>query len=115
MHELSLCFALLEQVETLAAQHRAIRVERIVVQLGPLSGIEPSLLTTAWPIAAANSLAATAVLDIMISSVRVYCHDCGAESDVTANNLCCGVCHSYHTQVRSGDELLLAQLELTLE
>ena len=40
MHEYSVCLALLEQVERIAAEHRARRVERIVLQLGPLSGVE---------------------------------------------------------------------------
>ena len=44
MHELSVCLALMSQVERVATEHQARRVEKIVLQIGPLSGVEPALL-----------------------------------------------------------------------
>lgn len=114
MHELSLCLALLEQVERLAAAHGANRVERIVLAIGPLSGVEPALLQHAWPLAAADTLAAAAELVIEAVPVRVVCNDCGADSDACPNRLLCGACGSYRTRLLSGNEMLLAHLEMTV-
>ena len=114
MHELSVCQALLEQVEQVAADHGAERVERIRVRIGPLSGVEADLLASAYSIAAAGTIAEGAVLDIEPAPVRVHCMTCGAETDATPNRLLCGACGDWHTRLVSGDELLLASLELSV-
>jgi len=114
MHELSVCLSLLDQVQEIAAQHGATRVERIRLQIGPLSGVEPQLLAQAYPLAASATVAAEAELVIEAIPVRVHCKDCGRETEAEPNRLLCGHCGSYQTHLRSGDEMLLANLELTL-
>lgn len=112
MHELSVCQALMRQVEEVAAKHGAICVERIVLHIGPLAGVEPRLLQDAFPIACAGTVADTAVLVIEELPLRIRCDSCGAESDAQPNRLLCGACGDWHTRVISGDELLLASVEL---
>jgi hydrogenase nickel incorporation protein HypA/HybF len=113
MHELSLCLALMEQVENIAREHRAGRVERIVLKLGPLSGAEAPLLEHAWPLAAAGTLAELAELVIESAPVMVHCSGCGADSKAVPNRLLCGHCGDYRTRLVSGDEMLLARVELS--
>jgi hydrogenase nickel incorporation protein HypA/HybF len=115
MHELSVCQALIDQVVELAREHRANRVERIVLSVGPLSGVEPALLMTAYPIAAAGTVAEDAALELIQSAVRVRCRSCGDEAEVPANRLSCPACGDYRTELVSGDELLLIRVELTAE
>jgi hydrogenase nickel incorporation protein HypA/HybF len=114
MHELSICQSLLDQVEGIARQHGASRVERILLQVGPLAGLEPALLMSAWPLAAAGTIAETAELVIEPAPVRVSCLDCLAESAATPNRLLCAACGGFRTRLISGDELLLARVELTI-
>lgn len=114
MHELSICQALLDQVERIAAEHGASRVERILLRVGPLSGVEAPLLRHAYPLAAAGTLAEHAELIIEPAPVRVSCADCGAETEATPNRLLCGACGGFKTRLVSGNELLLANLELSL-
>ena len=114
MHELSLCQSLLDQVEQIAREHGANRVDRILLKVGPLSGVEGSLLQHAYPLAAAGTIAAQAELVIEPSQIRVRCRQCEAETDATPNRLLCGACGSFETRLISGDELLLANLELTI-
>jgi hydrogenase nickel incorporation protein HypA/HybF len=114
MHELSVCLSLLDQVQSIAREHGATRVERILLRIGPLSGVEGELLRNAYPLAAAGTLAERAVLDIEPAAIRVHCTQCGVESDAAANRLLCAACGSYHTRLISGDELLLARVELAI-
>ncbi|MFP4063706.1 MAG: hydrogenase maturation nickel metallochaperone HypA [Halochromatium sp.] len=114
MHELSVCLSLLDQVERIAEEHGAERVERILLRIGPLSGVEAPLLANAYPLAAAGTLAEHAELAIEAAPVRVHCVDCGADSEATANRLLCASCGSYHTRLTSGDEMLLASLEMSI-
>ncbi len=115
MHEFAVCQDMLRQIETIAADEQAAAVEVITVRIGPLSGIEPQLLSQAFPLAAAGTVAANAELIIEALPIKVKCQLCGAETEAKANRLICGQCGDYHTQLLSGDEMLLASLELLKE
>ncbi len=114
MHELSVCQAMLAQVETIAAREKARSVASITIRIGPLSGVVPDLLQQAFTIARAGTLAAEAELVTEVQPIRIRCLECDAESEAKPNRLLCGACGGYRTQVISGDELLLASVELDL-
>lgn len=114
MHELSVCLALMEKVQQIAQEHGAGHVEKIVLRLGPLSGVEASLLKHAFPLAAAGTVAEAAELAIEISPVMVKCTLCGEKSEVPPNRLVCAACGDFRTQVISGEEMTLERLELAL-
>jgi Zn finger protein HypA/HybF involved in hydrogenase expression len=44
MHELAVCQSIVDQVSHIAAEHQSTFVEKIYLQIGPLSGVEPDLL-----------------------------------------------------------------------
>lgn len=114
MHELSICQALIDQVEQIAREQGAQRVEHIRLRIGPLAGVETALLQQAYPLAAAGTCAESACLEIEAAPVRVRCLACGNENEAAPNRLLCAACGSYRTRLISGDELLLVNLELTL-
>ncbi len=112
MHELAVCQALVGQLQELAAHHQAPAVVSARVQIGPLSGVEQSLLEHAWPFACAGTVAEGAQLQFESMPLIVACEACGAQTPASPNRLLCGVCHSWHTRVVSGDALVLASVEL---
>jgi hydrogenase nickel incorporation protein HypA/HybF len=112
MHELSVCQSIVDQVTRVVEEHQGSRVDKIYLQVGPLSGVEPGLLQSAFPLARANSVASHAELIIRSLPVRVLCKLCGAETQVSPNRLLCGECGDWQTQLLSGDELLLERVEL---
>nr|CRH04978.1 hydrogenase nickel incorporation protein hypA [Candidatus Magnetococcus massalia] len=114
MHELSLCYGLLDQVQQVVVERAAQRATRIELRIGPLSGAEPELLKAAFPVAAAGTVAEGAELVMERGVVEVRCGECGATGEVPSNRLLCPACESWRTQVVSGDELLLTSLELEL-
>ena len=114
MHELSVCLAMMEQIRRIAREHNADRVERIVLRIGPLAGVEAALLETAFPLAAAGTIAEGAELVINAGPVVVRCTTCGAESTATPNRLLCSRCGDFRTRVVSGEEMLLEKLDLRL-
>ena len=115
MHELSICQALIDQVEALAREQRAKRVLSLVVGVGPLSGVEARLLKQAYPVAAAGTLAEGSELDIEDRPIRVHCTSCGEDSDATVNRLVCAFCEDWRTDLISGDELVLTRVEFVRE
>jgi len=114
MHELSVCLALLQQLESIAAERNAVAVEKIFLQLGPLSGIEPALLKNAYPMAAAGTVAEGAELVIEDCDIVVSCTQCHAEGPAKANRLLCPSCGDFRTNVISGDQMILQRMEMKL-
>ena len=113
MHELAVCEALLQQVEQEAGQHDANEVTKVVLRIGPLSGIELPLLQQAFTVARKGTVADKADLVAEELPVRIRCTQCRAESTVRANRLLCATCGDWRTRVISGDEMVLASIEMT--
>ena len=111
MHELSVARALLNLVAPLARRHAA-PVTRVVVRIGPLSGVDPALLRRAFPQAAMGTCAEGAILQLEPAPLRVRCLACGAESGATINRLDCAICGATRTQLLAGDDLHLLRVEL---
>jgi len=115
MHELSICQSVLNQIRAIAEQHHASGVTKVTLRVGPLSGVEPQLLAQAFPLVSMGTIASDAALVIESLPIRVRCRSCHQESEVTISRLTCKHCGDYRTQVISGDEMLLANLELTTD
>jgi len=113
MHELSVCQDLMRQVAKVAADNDASAVERIVLQIGELSGVEPPLLQRAFSIARAGTVAEHAELEIRTGPVVVHCLECGGRSAVPPNRLLCTYCGEWRVRVVEGEELLLLSVEMT--
>ncbi len=113
MHELSVCLALMQQVETIAKQHNATAVEQVYLKVGPLSGVEPNLIRKAYPLAAIGTIAENAELFIDDGEVIICCTQCGSESAAKPNRLLCASCGDFRTRIISGDEMILERVELS--
>ncbi len=112
MHELAICRSVLAQVLAVAAAHDGHTVGRITLRIGPLAGVEPDLLSAAFPIVAAGTPCDGAILEIEDIAVQVRCRGCGAESVVRPNRLLCAGCGAWQVTLLSGDEMRLASVEL---
>jgi len=112
MHELSVCQSLLGEVERVAAANDATDVSKIIVAVGPLSGVEAPLLARAFEVARMGTIAEHAMLEVETLPAVVWCKSCALETPVPANALLCGRCGSWKVELRSGSELLLTRVEL---
>jgi hydrogenase nickel incorporation protein HypA/HybF len=112
MHELAICQQLIGEVEAVARARSANSVTDIYVEVGPLSGVEPPLMQSAFSVASAGTIADGAMLHLEKTPVRVSCSSCGAVSRATINRLVCGQCGNWRTQLESGDELLLQRIAM---
>lgn len=113
MHELAVCQGLIREVEAVARAHAAQSVVCVTLCVGPLSGVEPGLLESAFPLASAGTSAARARLVIESAPVKVRCPSCARESQVPSTRLLCAHCGEWRVELLSGAELLLTRVELT--
>jgi hydrogenase nickel incorporation protein HypA/HybF len=115
MHEMSICQGLLDQVERIAREKGAKQVDSIVLSIGPLSGVEPELLSRAYEVAKLKTIAKYATLEIRTGPVVVECRSCGASGEAGVNRLLCPSCGDWQVDVVEGDELLLLRLEISVD
>jgi hydrogenase nickel incorporation protein HypA/HybF len=112
VHEFSVCQAMLTQVAELAAGRGASAVERITIEVGPLSGVEPALLASAFAVLRSGGCAAQASLLIESTPVTIGCLTCAGQSQTSPSRLVCPLCGGFRTRIVAGDELRLRRVEL---
>ncbi|MBM9535572.1 hydrogenase maturation nickel metallochaperone HypA/HybF [Desulfobulbus alkaliphilus] len=127
MHELSLAQSLLEQLLELAGKHQAARVTRVVVTLGPFSGIVQDSFAFGFNILKAERPATRdAVLDMETPDPEYICLECNKVAlipfprqserlDLARHGLAarkCPWCGSNRLSPQGGTELILNQVEM---
>lgn len=115
MHEYSIVNALIEQCEQHARANNANRITRIEIKLGVMSGVEPSLLQTAFDTFKLDGICKTAQLNMLIQPLVILCNDCQTKSVLNERTVVCPTCQSYRTCVLDGEDMLLMQLEMEQE
>jgi len=112
MHEYSIAQAIVEQVDEIARKHDAHKVTKVVIEVGKLRGVLPDILSWGFEVAATDTLAAGARLEVEEIPIRIQCRSCGAESQLDEPAFICRSCHSFDVAQLSGGELILKSLEI---
>ena len=110
MHEYSIVQSLLDRVESEAAAHGATVVHRLWVKIGELSGVEITLLRSAYETFTDRSICADAELEIVPVAVRWGCPACDTEVE-PRSALRCGDCGG-PARLVAGDEIVLERIEM---
>lgn len=114
MHEQSLVKSLLNQVQQLCRENNAVCVDVVTVEIGPLSGVEPELITSAFEQLAPLHLTPCPRLDIRLIDLAMRCRECTAESAAPAITFRCAVCSSSQVQIIRGDEFRLIDVAMQI-
>ena len=114
MHELGIMASALDAVHRQTTREGAERVEKIVLRIGTLAGVDLDALRFAYEALAPGSVAAGAVLEIEQVPARAWCRRCDAEFGASPGMIFqCPFCHDYSGEIRAGRELGIARLEFT--
>jgi hydrogenase nickel incorporation protein HypA/HybF len=111
MHEYSLVESLLRRVEDQVEAHGGIAVNRVVVHVGELSGVEPEFLQTAFEMLREETVCKGALLELRKVPAVWSCPSCGQAIDIGAE-LSCPKCRLPAKLSDGGDAVVLASLEL---
>ena len=111
MHEMSLVKNLLSQVRSIVADNGAERAEEIVIEIGPLSGVEIELVKSAYA-ELIGDMRSGATLTIEETPLVIRCRKCGLESQVQNFVFRCKHCDSGRVRVIRGDEFRLLSVTL---
>ena len=113
MHEASLVKSLLHQVEVIRVEQDGLAVEEIRIEIGPLAGVEPLLVRSAFSQLApvCNMGEARLMIDEVPLSAR--CSSCGLV-EVAVARIACPICGSLAVSIVSGDEMRLQSVTIRL-
>ena len=103
--------ALLRQVEELRLDHGAGNVTEVRVEVGPLSGVEPLLLATAFEQLVSASTLSEAKLVIDEVPLQATCESCDCQFEVQRFVFRCPTC-GQNVRVIRGDQFQLVSVSL---
>jgi hydrogenase nickel incorporation protein HypA/HybF len=113
MHEMSLCENILGILQDQAASQNFSKVDRICLEVGPLSGVEPEALRFGFDVVTRGSLADGARLDIFEPEATAYCAACDTTAAIKDRFDPCPSCGSHLLQIKTGEELRIKELEVS--
>lgn len=104
--------SVLEAVKAEAELRPGMRVAKVGVRVGELSGVEPEALRFCFDALVKDTALEPVLLEIEFRPRRHRCPGCGKEFDVTDFETKCPACGDPATLFLGGTELELAYLEM---
>lgn len=112
MHEFSLVQSLLAQSAELMHAHDGVAIEAIHVELGPLSGVEPTLVALAFEQLVESSECRGAQLQIDETPLGCQCEACTHRFDMVDFRFVCPECQSQNIRIVRGDEFRIVDVTI---
>ena len=113
MHEVGIMESALGIVQEQASAQHATRVDRLVIRIGALAGVDVEALRFAFQAVSPGTIAQGATLDVEWLPAVAYCAACRAEFEGGGNAIfACPRCHAFCGDVRQGRELELSRIEM---
>jgi hydrogenase nickel incorporation protein HypA/HybF len=113
MHEISLVRNIFRTLENEFSEAELHRLKAINLTVGKLSNVEPVLMQNAFDAVTATDTPQFKAVKLNIETVpiKIYCADCGAESEVENYRFRCKICEKPNNNVVQGTELLISGVE----
>ncbi len=112
MHELSICEGIIHVLEEQSVRQGFRRIQRVRLEIGPMSGVEIASLRFCFDVAARGSVAENATLEILEPPGRAECLECGKVFTIRKRFGECPACGGYRLHTSGGDELRIRDLEV---
>ncbi|WP_346891777.1 hydrogenase maturation nickel metallochaperone HypA [uncultured Roseibium sp.] len=112
MHEMSICESILGLLRDQAQSQNFSKVERVCLEIGPLSGVEIEALKFGFDVVMRDTLADGARLEIIETAGTAWCMPCGHSVTIEQRFDACPDCGSHQLQVTGGEELRIKELEV---
>jgi len=112
MHELSIANSILEAVQAEAGRRLGVRVTKVGVRIGELSGVVPEALSFGFEALVRGTEWQLLQLEIETCPHRQRCPQCGRTFTAVDYDVTCPGCGESKTTCIGGDELELAYLEV---
>ena len=115
MHELAVTEHILDIALKAAKEQNAVRIRSIRLCLGPFAGIVPECVQMYLDVLAKGTIAEGAAVEARTMPLKVFCRDCGRESEITRAHIACPFCGSLRLKTLSGKEFMVESLEVDVD
>lgn len=112
VHELSLAENAVALIEQAALREHFSRVQRVCLEIGVLSCVDPEALRFAWASAALGSCAEGAELELLSTPGQGVCPACGQRSTMETLYDLCPHCDGVPLQACQGTEMRVKDLDV---
>ncbi len=107
MHEMSIAIELVRQVERIAREHQATRVDEIEVEVGVMQQVVHEALHLAFEAAVERTWLQGAKLKITEESITAVCDACQNTFTPRIDCFICPHCGQANARITAGDRILL--------
>ena len=112
MHELSIAHNVVEIVSKAVKTDDLSRVLKIQMKIGAMAGVVPESLEFSFRAITAGTSLANTQLSIEYIPFCIRCENCGVITEMESGIIECPQCGSISTQIISGQELLVTEIEI---
>lgn len=112
MHELGIMIEVVKQVEEVARENQAKKVEKIVLQIGEISPVIPHYVEEVFPAAVNNTMLEDTLLEIEIIPANGRCLECGRVFSLLGQRGEC-TCGSQNFEELTGREFILKEIQIS--
>lgn len=110
MHELGILSALVHTVEGIVQDEGLTEVEKIVIEVGELSGIVPRYIEQCYPAAVYKTFMEKTALELVVVPGIVNCRGCGQVFNAAENDLFCPGCGGQDLDILSGNDMIVREI-----
>ena len=103
---------MVDLLEDVARDRNLVKIGKVVVELGEVSGVVTNLFDDAWRWSSERSdLLRGAELEIHLVKAVTVCNDCGKTYGTVEHGITCPFCESTNTVLLRGRELEIREIE----
>ena len=113
MHEMALCQSVVQALEEQGIAQGFARVTAVWLEIGALASVEPDAMRFGFDVAARDSIADQARLEIIEMAGVAWCMRCATTIALQRFGDACPLCGSYQLQVLDGQQIRIKQIEVT--
>jgi hydrogenase nickel incorporation protein HypA/HybF len=114
MHELSIAMEIVEIAREEALKAGALKINKIELEIGKLSGVLPDALSFAMHEAIKASPLANAEIVYHYKEAQVNCSSCCETFETNDHLKVCPVCGSFDTYFVTGKELFIKSMDIEI-
>jgi hydrogenase nickel incorporation protein HypA/HybF len=112
MHELSVAQSIVEIIQQHIPRSEWERVAAVRLKIGAAAGVVPESLEFSFQAITAESFLCHARLEIESVPFRIHCNTCDTTAENEFGFTLCGACGSADTNILSGSELHITEIEI---
>ena len=116
MHEMGIVLHLAKTLEKDAIEKHIVKIEKVVLQVGEVSGIMTDLFSDCWDyFKEKHPLLKDSTLVIEQTKAITHCDSCGKDYETIKYGRQCPYCESYETWLITGNQCVIKEIEAQTE